>query len=118
MYPFLSLMLLLLQNSHEFKGKNIFVTNDLSQEDQVIHKVLRGHLNTAKRSGIKASIRHNHLVINEFTYSIDHLSSNPNLLQRHIPVIESVKRKELASSKTSLPKKPLRENPPIAAKLL
>ncbi|KAG5864143.1 hypothetical protein JTB14_022007 [Gonioctena quinquepunctata] len=104
----------ILQNSHKFKEKNIFVANDLSQED----RVLRGHLNTANRSGIKASIRHNHLVINDCTYSIEELSTNPNLLQRHIPVSESVKRKELAFPETSLPKKPLRENPPRAAKLL
>ncbi|KAG5882981.1 hypothetical protein JTB14_026439 [Gonioctena quinquepunctata] len=51
------------KNVYKLKNKNIFVANDLSPEDQIIHKNLRSHLNTAKNHDIKASIRNNKLII-------------------------------------------------------
>ncbi|KAG5896224.1 hypothetical protein JTB14_009723 [Gonioctena quinquepunctata] len=59
-------------------------SNDLSPEEQVVHKAPRGHLNNAKKIGVKATIRNYQLVINNDSISLDDLESSPNYLNGYL----------------------------------
>ncbi|KAG5873422.1 hypothetical protein JTB14_015922 [Gonioctena quinquepunctata] len=90
------------------KNKNIFVANDLSPEDQIFHRNLRSHLNTAKSHDIKASIRNNKLIIKNNAYSLADLEANPDVLRGE----GSNKRKDISSPEESIAKRALRSRAP------
>ncbi|KAG5868507.1 hypothetical protein JTB14_001725 [Gonioctena quinquepunctata] len=58
----------ILKNAYKLKGKGhkaIYIAHDLGKEDQKINEHLREHLNLAKKSGKKATIRGNTLIIKD-----------------------------------------------------
>ncbi|CAG9812583.1 unnamed protein product [Phaedon cochleariae] len=69
----------ILKNLHKLKNKNWYVVDDLSPEDQSINKALRQHLNRAKQNGIQATIRRNHLIVNNSKFSLEDLELDPSI---------------------------------------
>ncbi|CAG9821849.1 unnamed protein product [Phaedon cochleariae] len=72
----------ILKNAYKLRQKNIkniYITEDLSKEDQEIHRGLRLFLNKAKSAGKKAVMRHNKLIIGDKSYTHDYLLENPNI---------------------------------------
>ncbi|KAG5887086.1 hypothetical protein JTB14_018255 [Gonioctena quinquepunctata] len=81
----------ILRKLHKLKNTNIFVTNDLSPEDQQIHRTLRGFLNSLKSHGKKSSIRNNCLIVDDRKFTVEDLTAQPDLLQSLIGEVRKAK---------------------------
>ncbi|KAJ8930228.1 hypothetical protein NQ314_016983 [Rhamnusium bicolor] len=84
----------ILRNTYKLKGRNIFITQDLSKDDQINHKALRQHLNRAKQNNIKATIKQNKLIVNNKAYTLDQLTQNSDLILGDHEAEEFIESKE------------------------
>ncbi|CAG9820027.1 unnamed protein product [Phaedon cochleariae] len=75
----------ILKNAYKLKDKglkSIYITHDLTKEDQKINKYLRHFLNDAKKLGKTATIKYNKLLVDGTTYTYEHL-----LRHKHNPFV-------------------------------
>lgn len=62
-----------LKNGFLLKNTCYSICNDLSPEEREIQKVLRKHLQEAKKQNLKATIKGNKLLVNNETYTVEEL---------------------------------------------
>ncbi|CAG9823937.1 unnamed protein product [Phaedon cochleariae] len=67
----------ILRNCYKLKNQGIFINQDLTKEEQEVHKKLRIHLNKAKSQGRKATIRNSLLIVDSVVYTYQQLSADP-----------------------------------------
>ncbi|CAH0551830.1 unnamed protein product [Brassicogethes aeneus] len=68
-----------LKELKETKNINIFISDDLSKEDQDIQKELRKYLNTAKKNKLKTKIVKNTLIVEDVSYTLENLKKNRDI---------------------------------------